>query len=418
MPLPDQPNLEYLKNEAKNLLKAARLPDAQALAVLQEHHPRYDALGSRFSLQDCQLALARRYGYDSWPKLSTAVGLVHFKERLDRAIRDNDAEALQDIVRLEPALLQALLEEKSGERYTNWFSGAGATLLQLAAFARRDLGLALAQAGAPLDLHTACALGKTEKVAEHIGNGAPLDQQIDSYTPMQYTLRHLAAPGNLDVLRLLLENGDDANRPLQKLAWFEWEDQAAEQGLSDWRPIHALALTGSRETSVEGAVLLKAHGADLNAVARPFGETALHLAAIYNGDRLIHWLVANGVPVDGGTLETDLGEARADLFDQAPFAPFDTHGKTALMLALGEGQQNAAAALVETGASLAATDAGGFTPLHYAAGAFWEDNAGLVQWTIERGGRPQARDIQGRTPLDLARARNYAASVAVLEANA
>ena len=53
--LSDQPNLEYLKNEAKELL-AARRPQ----------HPGW-------KLADAQHALAREYGFESWPKLKVHV---------------------------------------------------------------------------------------------------------------------------------------------------------------------------------------------------------------------------------------------------------------------------------------------------------------------------------------------------------
>ena len=53
--LPARPNLEYLKNEAKELL-AARRPQ----------HPAW-------KLADAQHALAREYGFESWPKLKVHV---------------------------------------------------------------------------------------------------------------------------------------------------------------------------------------------------------------------------------------------------------------------------------------------------------------------------------------------------------
>lgn len=55
--LPVRPNLEYLKNEAKDLLRAAT------------DHPGW-------SLSDAQHALAREYGFDSWPKLKAYVESV------------------------------------------------------------------------------------------------------------------------------------------------------------------------------------------------------------------------------------------------------------------------------------------------------------------------------------------------------
>ena len=53
--LPDRPNLEFLKKEAKALLESLRQRDAAA------------------QLADAQYALARDYGFDSWPKLKLHV---------------------------------------------------------------------------------------------------------------------------------------------------------------------------------------------------------------------------------------------------------------------------------------------------------------------------------------------------------
>ena len=69
VPLPERPSLEQLRKQAKELLRSARAGDESALARL--------ALTKRFGilpaaapkLSDAQLAIAREYGFDSWPKL-------------------------------------------------------------------------------------------------------------------------------------------------------------------------------------------------------------------------------------------------------------------------------------------------------------------------------------------------------------
>lgn len=53
--LPDRPNLEFLKKEAKHLLDDLRRSNASA------------------QLADAQFALSRDYGFDSWPKLKAHV---------------------------------------------------------------------------------------------------------------------------------------------------------------------------------------------------------------------------------------------------------------------------------------------------------------------------------------------------------
>ena len=101
------------------------------------------------------------------------------------------------------------------------------SLLQLASFVRPAAALLLVADGhAEVDLHSACALGDTRLVEEIIKNNpAALNAQIDTYYPIQYAL------GHPEVIRLLLSHGDGPNRPIEKLAWFEWEDAAAKRKL-------------------------------------------------------------------------------------------------------------------------------------------------------------------------------------------
>jgi hypothetical protein len=77
--LPPQPNLEYLKKQAKALLKSHQQSQLEVIPRIKEHHPRLSSfadsgiLNEEFSLQDAQLVLAREFGFESWPKLVDAV---------------------------------------------------------------------------------------------------------------------------------------------------------------------------------------------------------------------------------------------------------------------------------------------------------------------------------------------------------
>ncbi len=305
---------------------------------------------------------------------------------------------------------KSLLKGKNETRYSNWFSGKGATLLQLTAFLRPALAPALLEIGAEMDLHSACALGDTDEIGKFLASDpGALDEQIDTYHPIQYAIR------NSDALRYLLEHGDDANRPIQKMAWYDWEDQAAERGLSDWRLIHMVALVGHDVKSIETAEILNEFGADLNAFSSPFGETPLHIAAIYDGHLLIRWLVEHGVDVDVGTVDKGQTSATTDLFDSSAFALFDSYAQTPLMLALGEGMSQAVEALLDVGADANARDSAGFTPLYYAAGAFWKENVGHVKLLLKHGASLSSTDARGRRPIDLARCKKYQETVELLE---
>jgi hypothetical protein len=68
--LPPNPDLDQLRNQAKDLLKASRTRDLQALLWIEEVLPNRSAAAK---LADAQLVIAREYGFASWPKLKRHV---------------------------------------------------------------------------------------------------------------------------------------------------------------------------------------------------------------------------------------------------------------------------------------------------------------------------------------------------------
>lgn len=107
--LPVRPDLEQLRHQAKDLLRAAHAGDASALADFATFHPRaIDA--ALAALADAQLVLARSYEAQSWPRL------VHACELTDAIWRD-DVDAVRQIIIKFPELLheQALVRQNS-----NW----------------------------------------------------------------------------------------------------------------------------------------------------------------------------------------------------------------------------------------------------------------------------------------------------------
>lgn len=71
--LPRRPSLEHLRNESRELQRGARRGDPEALAFLTEHHPT----GAVGTLTSAQRAVARSYGFDSWPKLREHVETIN-----------------------------------------------------------------------------------------------------------------------------------------------------------------------------------------------------------------------------------------------------------------------------------------------------------------------------------------------------
>lgn len=67
--LPSNPDLQRFRRDARRLQRAVRDGDAQALDLAARLHPDGAPDPSRFSLGAAQLVLARHYGFTSWPRL-------------------------------------------------------------------------------------------------------------------------------------------------------------------------------------------------------------------------------------------------------------------------------------------------------------------------------------------------------------
>jgi ankyrin repeat protein len=87
--LPAQPSLQQLRHQARDLQRAVRQGDADALAEAGTRHPadpRAPRAATGFPLSAAQLVVARRYGFPSWTRLRRYVEVVErysrFPERM------------------------------------------------------------------------------------------------------------------------------------------------------------------------------------------------------------------------------------------------------------------------------------------------------------------------------------------------
>lgn len=71
--LPDDPSLEHLKKQAKSLLSRFGEGDPEALMWVREYHP---SPPQSLRLAGAQLVVARAYGFTSWPKLRAYLEVV------------------------------------------------------------------------------------------------------------------------------------------------------------------------------------------------------------------------------------------------------------------------------------------------------------------------------------------------------
>jgi hypothetical protein len=106
--LPIAPNLEQLKHQAKDLLRAIRRGDAEALADLRLFHP-HPPPPADVKLADAQLVLARSYEAPSWPRLVQACELI-------AAIWNGDEAEVRRLISANPQLLH----ESATIRESHW----------------------------------------------------------------------------------------------------------------------------------------------------------------------------------------------------------------------------------------------------------------------------------------------------------
>ena len=82
IPLPNDPDLEHLKAQAKLLKQLLAEGDQGALDVVAEFHPRFAGQevaasdAADLKLSDAQLMVARLYDFESWPKLRAHIDAV------------------------------------------------------------------------------------------------------------------------------------------------------------------------------------------------------------------------------------------------------------------------------------------------------------------------------------------------------
>ncbi|TDF34591.1 ankyrin repeat domain-containing protein [Alteromonadaceae bacterium M269] len=100
-------DFSQIKKRARELLKAFRAGEKEALTLFAKHHPALSP--NEAKLADAQFALARDFDYPSWPRFKIAAELVN-------AIRTDNAEQVISLIRKHPKLLS---ENVFGQR-SNW----------------------------------------------------------------------------------------------------------------------------------------------------------------------------------------------------------------------------------------------------------------------------------------------------------
>lgn len=177
------------------------------------------------------------------------------------AIRAGDAARLEALLAADPALAASRTE-------------AGHSAVLLAQYhRRRDLVARLLEAGAPLDIFDAAAVGRTDRVAELLDEDPEL---VTAYSSDGFYPLGLAAYfGHPGTVRVLLARGADVT-------------QVARNRMRV-QPLHAAVSAGDAEV----AELLLEAGAPVN-VGQQEGWTPLHGAVHNDHHEMVRLLLAHG----------------------------------------------------------------------------------------------------------------------------
>jgi ankyrin repeat protein len=272
--LPEQPDLEQLKKQAKELLAKVRLGKPAALERIGKQNP------SAFALHDAQLVLARELGFPSWAKLK-----LHIDTRDETAA--------------EPALFKAALEGK-----------------------RRKVAelLTTYPALATKSIHIASALGDPGPVKAWLEKDRSLATASggpESLGPLLYACFSQAGAGDAsraEVARILLAHGADPNSWRGDPAWPNAKETVlyGATGVNDYPLLARVLLTAGADPNdgesryhapeknhVASLEVLAEFGTDFGRLDGTWGNTPLYfLLGHYPGQEAvregIQWILEHG----------------------------------------------------------------------------------------------------------------------------
>jgi hypothetical protein len=311
--LPVHPDLTQLRHQAKDLLRAIRAGEAEALEDLRQFHPRaVDPVAAK--LADAQLVLARSYQAPSWPRLVVACQLVD-------AIWDDDRDTVRSLVTRQPSLLR----EPAVIRNSNWGPplsyaanlGRDGIITLLHQLGATDLDSAIDRATLQGQIGTARLLydlmGRPRLPDEALGGPAYTLDAAGTELMLEYGVRVVdERGGRLAPVDTVLET--DSRKPGAKHRILElYVDRgvvlpdtppmALHQGRIDLLAAHLardpglLARTFAHEEIFPPSLgchdeVLATHGTPLA------GATLLHLAVDYDEIEIGRWLLDQGMDPD------------------------------------------------------------------------------------------------------------------------
>jgi len=325
--LPPNPNLEHLRNQARDLRKGHAAGDPAVAQRIREFHPRFrratdaEIFRARFRLSDAQLTIARESGFPSWPRLkahiekptlSDQLHLPHQERIEDPAFRRavdlidaGDAEGLRAHLAQHPQLAcqRVVFEGGNYFRHPALLEFVAENPVRRGALPASIVQVAkvLLDAGAePSSLDETLGLVATGRVPRECGVQLPLihllcDHGADPNGP----LRGAALHGEFQAVSALIGRGARTDLPVA----------AAMGRLEDARRLLAAASGEDRQLAlslaadfghVEIVALLLDAGVDPNRY-NPLGHshtTPLHQAAGRGHLEVVRLLVSRGARTD------------------------------------------------------------------------------------------------------------------------
>jgi ankyrin repeat protein len=344
--LPEHPNLRHLKDQAKDLLRA----------------------GSARNLADAQLQTARRYGFTSWPKLKAHVESLEQIGQLKLAIDANDFDAVRALMTKNPGLHSAPMGYGKNGPLT-WVAECRvpweAPSVRRLAIAEWMLAHGSdVQQGGDGPLMRAALLGERVPMMELlVAHGADVNALWNRYYPIIFAPCETLEPRSIE---WLLEHGANPNcaDPRRKYPGTALDFVIGTYSRSQNLPkcIDVLVEAGATTQYGDPALL---------AILRNRSDL---LAALLDGDPA---LVSKRFP------ELDIGNTG--------MRRMTLRGATLLHLAAEYGNREAAALLLDRGASVNAAATidgdgiGGQTAIFHASSQFYDWGLAVAQLLIERG---------------------------------
>jgi len=448
--LPERPNLDQLKRQAKDLLRSARENDSSALRrfrILPAFANDSDTELARrpLALHDAQSVIAREHGFDSWNALRERVeeATLEFGAAVDQFIEaatDGRADRAERLLAQHPAIARAnfhtalllgdaaavatslaehpeLATAAEGPRgweplhyvcYTSVGARSAAREEGLVAIARQLISL-----GADANLRFPWLHHGVQRPvlwgsvfvvhSLHLAT-ALLDAGADPSDGV--TLPLAAGAGDLAALDLLFTRGADVNRP--------WATDGT-------LPLYAILHWAKTD---KGVRWLLEHGADPDPVFAENGETPLHVVAASWNAAIAEALVNRGA---------DIARRRAD--GRTPYAVAELNGNSEvaawllahgaprqlsevdrLVAACSRGDSAAVAAMLEARPELR----GAIGPEHYAAlyRAAERNDTKALEAMLACGFDPDRGDESiGKTALHVAAMEGWPDAVRVLLAH-